>query len=182
MLRCMHRLWLLVLLAPAGLSAAEVYRSVDENGNPVFTDQPSDDAEKIELQEITTIPALQDYPPPSGGVNDQGAGEVYRELSLTSPQPEQTYFRGEGPLPVTIRLEPRLRSGDTVAVFMDGEEILKGRATTYTLPELDRGTHELSVAVMDAHGNILKTSESVTFYMRQASRLTPPARVGPGGG
>ena len=33
MLRCMHRLWLLLVLTPAALPAADVYRSVDENGN-----------------------------------------------------------------------------------------------------------------------------------------------------
>ena len=34
---------------------ADVYRSVDENGNIVFTDKPSPDAEKVELQEVQTV-------------------------------------------------------------------------------------------------------------------------------
>ena len=176
----MHRYWLLMLaVAALEVSAADVYRTYDENGNPVFTDQPADDAEKIELQEITTVPGLKDIPPPAA--TPQAPAETYRLLTLVSPESERTYFRGEGPLPVTIRIEPALRGGDTLAVMLDGVVVQTGRSLDYSLPEIDRGTHQLSVAVRDRRGEVVKTSGPVTFYMRQASRLNQPAAA-PGGG
>ncbi|MBM2829514.1 MAG: hypothetical protein HW411_304 [Gammaproteobacteria bacterium] len=48
--------------------AAEVYRSVDEDGEVIYTDKPSPGAEQIEVDEVQTIdaPAEQDfeYTPP----------------------------------------------------------------------------------------------------------------------
>ena len=59
---------LLILFMPAG--HADVYRSVDENGNIVYSDQPSEGAEKIEVKDAQTInlPAAGPFkyqPPPT---------------------------------------------------------------------------------------------------------------------
>jgi hypothetical protein len=50
-------LTLLIFLLALPLYAAEVYKSVDTRGNTVFSDQPSANAEKIEVQDVMTIPA-----------------------------------------------------------------------------------------------------------------------------
>ena len=50
----------IICLLVAISATAEVYRSVDENGNVVFTDKPSPDAELIEVDELQTI-----KPPPA---------------------------------------------------------------------------------------------------------------------
>ncbi len=47
----------LTLLAPA---FAEVYRSVDADGNVAYTDRASPDAEKIRIDKVQTIPAGPD--------------------------------------------------------------------------------------------------------------------------
>ena len=52
---------LLFCLLLAMASSAEVYRFVDENGNVVFTDKPSPDAELVNVDELQTI-----KPPPVG--------------------------------------------------------------------------------------------------------------------
>jgi len=48
--------------------SAGVYRSLDEDGNVVFTDKPSPDAEKIRIDKVQTVspPAVEDfkYTPP----------------------------------------------------------------------------------------------------------------------
>jgi len=36
--------WSLLLVLPAGIVAADIYRSVDEQGNVVYSDRPSEDA------------------------------------------------------------------------------------------------------------------------------------------
>ncbi len=159
---------MLLLLMALPLSAAEVYKSVDQYGNTVFSDVPSDNAEKIDVGEVPTIPAVEEQAPL------QSSPKLlphYRTLELSSPVHDQTYFRSEGDLLVSIRLIPRLASNHTVVVYLNSNEFLSGRSLSYSIPELDRGTYQLRVAIKDGEGKILISSETITFHMRQASAL-----------
>jgi hypothetical protein len=42
-------IWSILLILPLGAFGAEVYRSIDENGLVVYSDRPSSDAEKVEV-------------------------------------------------------------------------------------------------------------------------------------
>lgn len=159
---------ILVLAGP--LWATEVYKTVDSNGNIIFSDEPTEGAEKIDVPEPMIVPSLTDYPPLREEAEE---AEPYNTLAITSPKQDETYFRSEGDLKVTVQVRPGLSRSDTVVLYLNGVEQLSGRATSFSLPELDRGTHQLSVAIRDREGTILKTSEPVTFHMRQNSVLNP---------
>lgn len=42
--------WCVFVILPSGVFAADVYRSVDENGQVVYSDRPSDVAERVNVQ------------------------------------------------------------------------------------------------------------------------------------
>ncbi len=49
----MQRLaWSILILLPVGVSATEVYRSIDENGLIVYSDRPSDLAERVDVRPV----------------------------------------------------------------------------------------------------------------------------------
>ena len=54
------RIFISVVCVVVSFSAgAEVYRSVDEDGNVIFSDTQREGAEAVELQETTVVPALK---------------------------------------------------------------------------------------------------------------------------
>lgn len=162
---------LLFLLHAAALQAAEVYKSVDQYGNTVFSDAPSENSEKIEVRDVMTIPALQEKPLAN---REAEPVERYSALTIASPVNDQTYFRSEGDLIVSVKTAPRLASGDSIVVYLNSNEFLSGKSLTYSVPELDRGTYQLRVAIKeDSSGKILKSSETITFHLRQNSVLHP---------
>jgi hypothetical protein len=61
-------------------------------------------------------------------------------------------------------------------LLLDGRAVATTTKSDYMLTGLDRGAHTLTVQVTNAHGNVLATSEQVTFYMWRASRLFPNRR------
>jgi hypothetical protein len=170
----MYKLKLLILLLLAvPLHAADVYKSVDRDGNTVFSDVPSENAEKIEVRDLPTIPALEQQPARSLKAEPV---ERYTTLMITSPKNDETYFRSEGDLVVSLQIQPRLANGDTVVLYLNSNEFLSGKSSSYSIPELDRGTYQLRVAIKDPSGKIIKSSETVAFHLRQASALNrPPA-------
>lgn len=171
----MHRLLTLMLcFQTMALSAAEVYKSVDKDGNTVFSDVPSENAEKIEVKDVMTIPGLQERPAASSAPQ---AVERFRALTVLSPKEDQTYFRSEGDLIVSVQTEPRLSDSDTIVIYLNSNEFLSGKSLAYNLPELDRGTYQLRVAIKDGEGKIVKSSNTITFHVKQHSVLhTQPAK------
>ncbi len=159
---------LLILMLP--LHAAEVYKSVDQRGNTVFSDQPSENAEKIEVRDVLTIPALEQQP---ARLQNAELGERYTELVITIPKNDETYFRSEEDFVVSLQTQPRLSAGDTIVLYLNSNEFLSGKSLTYSIPELDRGTYQLRVAIKDTAGKIIKSSVTVTFHLRQASVQNP---------
>ena len=153
-----------VLSLPA--MAADVYMTVDENGNPTFTDQAVEGSKKIEVKEVITIPALKNPPPPR---KTSQAQPRYAKLTITNPKQDETYFRSEGDLLIGVTSTPRLRLGDLYVYRLDGEEIYAGRATTQSMPEMDRGTHTIQIAIANRDKEEVMVSELITFHMRQAS-------------
>lgn len=167
----------LLLFSTIPVSAVEVYKSVDENGNTVFSDQPSDNAEKIEVKDIPTVPGFTDYPVDTH--REPAVVERYSEIAIINPKNDQTYWRGEGDLVVSVAMKPRLSAMDKVVLYLDGEEILADTGTTFVLSELDRGTHQLRVSIRDRDGTIIKSSETVSFHVKQTSILNPRFKAAP---
>ena len=162
-----------IFIAP--LAAGDVYRSVDESGNVVFTDKPSPDAEKVEIDEVQTIdrgatPEFNYTPPPSE------AQSPYSSVAITSPANDETLSSNDGNVSVSVSVEPRLRPGHIVVLYMDGSSVAEG-AGSFNLTNLDRGTHTLT-AVVKAGGNEVIKSAPVSFTVQRHSKQHPKSTVG----
>lgn len=168
MLTNMDKMLLLIgCFLMGSVMAADVYMTVDENGNPIFTDQEVEGSKKIEVKEVITIPALKDTAPVKS--NTDTPQKYYSSLTLVNPKNDETYFKSEGALAINVSASPRLRRGDTLVFFLDGEQIHQSRSTSYSLSELDRGTHTIRVAIVNGNGDEVISSDSITFHLRQAS-------------
>ncbi len=165
----MNRLLVLSLLIFTGSVFAEtVYKTVDEQGNVIFTDKPSDSAEVIQLQEIQTIenPNPPTYKPPSNTSKDDAEESIYQAFSVVSPPEGEGYRNNAGNVDIQLSLVPELRRGHTVIVMMDGNEISEGGALSVSLQNVDRGTHSISARVVDAGGKTLISTSSSFSLLR----------------
>lgn len=143
--------------------AAEVYRSVDENGNVVFTDKPGPDSELIEIDDLQTI-----KPPPSRGSGykpPKKAEAPYSAINILSPANDEAIRSDAGNVTINIEVKPTLRPRDNVVLYMDGKEIELGKAMAKAFSGLDRGTHQIRAAVKDPDGRIQHSSTSVSFHL-----------------
>jgi Domain of unknown function (DUF4124) len=164
----MRTLLTMLCLTLAMTTVAEVYRSVDENGNVVFTDQPSPDAELIEVDELQTIkpPPVGDFkytPPPAK------PEPKYTDISITSPQHDAAIRDNGGNVTVNIATQPGLRGNDMLVLYLDGKEIMLGKSNAKAFSGLDRGSHQLRAVIKDADGRIQLSSQSVTFHLLRHS-------------
>lgn len=174
-------LLLLPLVAAAAEDGKKIYRTVDEDGNVTYTDQPpSDDAEPVELDPITTVPA------PETGTrsernrdrDDDAASSHpgYDGLEIVYPTADEAIRHNGGQVPFRLRLRPEdveLGESHRVEILLDGSVQGSGRSLTITVGPVDRGPHEVSARVVDAGGNVLAQSPAVNFFLLRHSVQQP---------
>lgn len=166
----------LLLLFGFASGAHDIYRKVDENGNVIFSDVPSEGAEKIQLKETTTIKSL-DVEPSSPVTQQQELQSIpYKSVSIDNPKNDEAIRDNAGNVTVKISIEPVLMPGHEVVVYLDGKEKTKGAGAAFKLENLDRGTHQLRASIIDQQGHILLSSRSTTFHiLRQSIIKSKPA-------
>jgi len=173
----------LFVLYPLAALAGEVYRWVDEDGDVHYSDTKRGDAEQVEIEEPQTVPAPDTSSADTGenteqtrqaggdGATDKAGAPSYKTLRISEPESEATIWDNQGNVPFRVALEPELsrKAGHRLAVYVDGERRRTIPGTQDILTGIDRGEHELRVAVIDAQGEELTSSEPVTFFVKQAS-------------
>ena len=161
------------LLWTNGLSAA-VYKSVDAQGNVIYTDVPSGDAKPVDLPPLSTVPPPRQEssePLPADAAHSSVATE-YQHVSIASPTQEETLRDNTGAVPVTVVTEPELNSaaGHRFRYYLDGQA--QGRLTEsgrIIFENLDRGEHTVQAAIVDGSGRELIRSGSVKFFLHRQS-------------
>ena len=83
-----------------------------------------------------------------------------------------------GNLTVTVQLEPQLEveKGHMLQAVVGDSVMATSAAPTLNLTNIDRGSHILTVRVVDRTGQTLVTSAPHTFHMMRYSRLSPANR------
>jgi hypothetical protein len=165
----------MLLGIPAFVSAA-VYKWVDENGNVIFSDEPRPGAEEIEDVTPQTysspVKPREEAPESAGQTAAEPEKEPFRygKVAITRPENDTTIRDNTGAVPVSVSIEPHLNTdeGDKVEYYVDGQKVLGPTdATSVTLANVFRGTHSISIKVVSAGGNVVKSAGPVTIHVRR---------------
>nr|WP_276536253.1 DUF4124 domain-containing protein [Pseudomonas migulae] len=154
-------------------ASADVFTYIDAQGNRVFTDQPgSGNAKRVPLATSNRMSA-----------NPTGAAPVIAEkrtetkplfrydmLRVLVPEPDATIRSSAGELIVSITSEPGLQRGHRYRLLLDGQPTAEpGPSPVFALSNIDRGSHNLSVEILDEHGRIVERTANQPFHMLRIS-------------
>lgn len=169
-------LGLLFLAAPVA-DGGEIYRTVDEHGNVVFTDTPSprqrEAAERVDVQPPNTFPSDEATVPSSGS---RPLGDVYDDvhyrLVISAPRHEETVRSNSGDVDIVTIADPALRGQHRLVLVLDGQALdIEPDGATWHLFNLDRGTHELVLEVVDPNENRPVAQSTPSVFHLQRARL-----------
>ena len=174
----------LLLIASGSAMAATVYKWVDANGVTHYSDQPFPGAKKIEIESAQTYaaPSQENATVPQGTASKAKVadGPLYKACDVFRPSPEEALINVTS-VTAKVRLDPGLRAGDRALIALDGKVLadVEMVGNEFTLSPVYRGTHSISAVVQNLAGNIICQSEPITFYVRQASTLSPQSPLRP---
>ncbi|MFP6806255.1 MAG: DUF4124 domain-containing protein [Pseudomonadales bacterium] len=138
------------------VSAAEpIYKSVDQYGNTVFSDQGSASSKEVKLQETSTFDSTRLLEEFSKGSTSRQSGPGngkfrYKTLKVTSTTNEEAVRANNGDLEILVIVDPHKQQGHTIELLMDGKthSTISG-TTSVALENIDRGTHLFKLQVID---------------------------------
>jgi len=185
-MRCLlAALLILPVLAYAADKKSEVYKWVDEKGVVHYTDKPPAEGAKP-----AKLPPLQTYKggtnPNLGKFQKKGAEDAgpAAQIQVVTPARDETFRSGERVVPVAVLVTPQLTPEQRLIYLLDGRPASPPTTdTSYALTNVDRGTHTVSVTLINAAGEELASSTGITVHMKppteQAGQAGAPPKPAP---
>lgn len=181
-------------LALAGPLSAQVYKTVDEDGNVVYTDQaPKDGSAPIDLKPLSII-ETPEYVRPAKVAPKSELAEDGREMSLSylrqnyadfaiiAPQAEETIFQPGNVISVAWSTRYQLQAGMQVTVYVDGVAQTTSTQQVIALAALERGEHTVTAELTDQQNRRIASAAPVTFFVRRPGLLNARPQPAPSGG
>jgi hypothetical protein len=172
-------MWFACAAAVAGdNSKSSVYKWVDESGVIHYSDQPHENATKVQIAAPQTYGGGGKAAKRSGGHSTSSSAPAsdsqgYQRCTVTQPANDQAFSNTDS-VSASVALEPGQRAGDQIYLMLDGQRVpgLPTASSQFTVP-VERGTHTLQAVVQDSSGQVVCRSAGVTFHVHQPSVLNP---------
>lgn len=152
---------------------AEVFTYVDAQGNRVFTDQPGTrNAKRVPLATSNRMSANPSGAAPMTAAKQNTAKPLfhYDMLRVLVPEPDATIRSTAGELIVSVTSEPGLQQGHRYRLLLDGQPTAEpGPSPVFALSNIDRGSHNLSVEILDEQGRTVERTANQPFHMQRIS-------------
>ena len=149
--------------------SAGVYKRVNPDGSVEFTDVPEEIGEKP----IEVAPSSSYSPPPQppSTAPEPAVKETefsYESVSITGPANDATIRDNEGNISISVESTPGLRKDHHYLLKMDGKPVGEGSSRTFSLNNVDRGSHNFIVQILDQDKKVLIESKSVVVHLHRA--------------
>jgi hypothetical protein len=167
-------------LGPVGFGhgqAATIYRTVDAEGQPVFSDTPPPPGRPVEIIVVEEAASFDADPLPApasdwAGIDSTAAPAApgYDAVAVQWPGNDEAVRENSGNITVVALVDPALRPGHSLVLLMDDRPVASSIDGRFALTEVDRGTHTLAVQVVDGAGAVLASSEPSVFHLLRVHR------------
>lgn len=167
----MNLVFIFVVLILSFTVNAELYKSVDADGNVTYSDRPeaavssgTEEVTEISVPPVNTADAVDTSvlnEPVSSSLKNKA---VVDSIKIVSPQNDEAIRQNAGNVSITVATESGFKNG-IVAIYLDGNEVSRGPATSVALQNVDRGTHVITADLISPTGKVLSSAAPVTFHL-----------------
>ncbi len=163
---------LICLCLSVSVTAETVYKKTNPDGSVIFTDQQSTDSEEIKVRKPTTFspPRLPALTLPTKKLSPS----FNYELSISKPVNDSTVLNTSDVV-VSVSVQPALKSAYGHKIrYKLGIQSLTSDKMSVTFKNVDRGTHNIYVSIIDLKGEVISPVASVQFHMKRFFKKPVP--------
>lgn len=163
--------FIVFVLIAVTAQADQVYKMVKPDGSVVFSDEPFEGSEAVDVKPLPTFD-MKPVNVQSLSKNPESTpkGPMYEKLVITNPANDTVVRNNEGVLSLQISIAPTLQAGHGIVIIQDGKKVEgPSQKTAFMISNVFRGSHQFAAQIVDESGKVLKSSSPVTVHMKQFS-------------
>lgn len=162
------------------INAAEmkIYHWVDENGKTHFSDTAVPGTPELDVKNNNLLTTDKNNNQQSNSVanqlpkNDDDEAINY-QATIVSPEDDQPLRSNDGTINVHVVTEPEKKNSQKFQLYLDGQKLGSPQISpTMRALNIDRGTHQVQVELLDENGKVLAKTQVVTVHLQRATRQT----------
>ncbi|MEH6452640.1 MAG: DUF4124 domain-containing protein [Psychromonas sp.] len=175
-LLCFSSLFCFVVSTSSLAAQTKIYHWVDEDGKTHFSDTALPGTEQIEVHndnilnsDIQTTTKSVKSDNLSSQVTDEPVIEY--QATIISPEDDTALRSNNGTINIHVTTEPVKKNTHKLQLFLDGQALGSPQISpTISAQNIDRGTHQVQVQLLDENGNILALTQIVTVHLQRANK------------
>jgi hypothetical protein len=166
-------------LSSAQSAESKIYHWVDAQGKSHFSDtaSPETKAEEVNvrhqnllLNEQTTQQHQMENELPLTIEGQSSKEAINYQASITSPKDDTAIRSNNGTLEIQVTTIPEKENTHKLQLFLDGKALGEPQiSTTIRALNVDRGTHQAQVHLLDENGKLLTKTQIVTVHLQRAT-------------
>ena len=192
------------LYAPMA-NAAAIYKVVDEKtGQVTFTDRPQNYQQQAgkQISQTSVITGNDSVDANSSGQTNNTSNQpvnttqapaaanttansdstankapINYQLTMTEPSEERAYRRPVQIIDVKVQVKPALQAGDSVSIYLDGNEVAQGLSASIATVDILPGTHSVKAVLKNKKGQIAKQVERTVYVIQNTQTLQNKKKI-----
>ncbi|MGM8898319.1 MULTISPECIES: DUF4124 domain-containing protein [unclassified Psychrobacter] len=205
-LRMLYGVAVLAVSLPVAIAnAAPIYKVVDEQtGHVTFTDRPQSYEQKSNKQVsqtdvVTTVTTNNNTNNRSdtnfkgtsatssqtaaslvlqqAASNNATSAQVNYQLTMLEPNEARAYRRPAQSINVKLELRPALQDGDSVSIYLDGNEVAQGLSASIATVDILPGTHSIQAIIKNKTGQTLSQVERTVYVIQNTVILQNKKKI-----
>lgn len=166
-------------IAFSSLTAAttKIYHWVDENGKSHYSDTADLGTEEIHVINENIVTSNNVQPPTmtknTASLKDEPA--IIYQADIISPEDNRPLRSNDGSINIQVKITPEKNPAHKLQLFLDGKALGKPQiSSTILASNIDRGTHQIQVQLLDESGKVLARTQVVTLHLQRISGGSAP--------
>lgn len=185
------------LYAPLA-NAAPIYKVIDEKtGQVTFTDRPQNYEQQAgkQVTQTSVMTRSDTFSSSNNGkegsqpsqVSDSESDSatatadaknsaavkppVDYQLAITEPNEERAYRRPAQSIDINVQVKPALQAGDSVTIYLDGNEVAQGLSASIATIDILPGSHSVKAVLTNEKGQATKQVERTVHVIQNNTTL-----------
>jgi len=164
---------ILICSSTAALGDTKIYHWVDEQGKSHFSDTASPGTKEISVNNQnlllnSTAPEQQRKTKNESTIENKA--EISYQATITSPLDDVALRSNEGTINVQVATIPEKKDNQKLQLFLDGKALGEAQLSpTISAQNIDRGTHQVQVHLLDENGKLLAKTQVVTVHLQRVA-------------
>ncbi len=157
----------------------KIYHWVDENGKIHFSDTAVPGTEQINVKNNNLLSSGEAESTENDAVinelslDDESDNEevIKYQATITSPKDDKLLRSNDGTIDIHVVTEPEKENTQKLQLYLDGKKLGSPQISpTMRALNIDRGTHQVQVELLDENGKVLAKTQVVTVHLQRAGK------------